>query len=78
MKYLVISPRTGVVGISRFSTAYIERGPSQLPEKKMESVTSQGLCNLDRRRTAPLVLTAALLARLPRCQKDEVAARRKN
>ena len=67
MKNIVISPKKGTVRISHFTARTFDLEPvrSTTLEKRNVSSERELINDLQRRRTAPLELSAALRARLP-------------
>lgn len=75
MKFAVISPKNGSVRISRFTT--INFDAARNVENENEAAGRELCCDLERRSTAPLELSAALRAQLPR-QRSQLQLERRN
>lgn len=68
MDYLEVSPKKGIVTISRFTTVTLESSQLRKPENSKNAnkgVVSECLCDLEWRMRAPLQLSASLRRRLP-------------
>jgi hypothetical protein len=67
MRFLVFSPKDRIIRVTQFASANMD-APTARPRSVISEnhLSSCGLSDLERRCTAPLRLSMALLSRLPR------------